>query len=129
MRDTQIRLQPSTLPFAPPLSHFLTNISAASQWFPWRISRDSVRGDGVSSGSVSGSGLSGISVSGDVISGSGIFRLPLSLDVNIHLVVRLDVDVASAATKTSVAALAAAADDGGCRPITIPIPCGKTRWR
>ena len=55
------------------------------------------------------------------------FTYPLSLDVNLQLIVRIEVDGASAATKASGAASAAASDNGESRPITIPIMCGETR--
>ena len=50
-----------------------------------------------------------------------MFPLPLSLVINLHRIVRLDLDRASAATKTLVADFAVASNDGGSRPITIAI--------
>ena len=101
-----------------------SSITAASQWLPQRISSGSVSGGGVRGGIVSGIGVSGSGVSSGGISGSGIFYLPLYLVVNIHLIVRIDLDGASAATKALVADLATASDYGGSRLITILIMCG-----
>ena len=50
------------------------------------------------------------------------YPFPLSLVVNIHLIIRLDLDGALEATKVLVVASVAASDTGGSRPITIPIP-------
>ena len=74
--------------------------------------------------SVSGSGVIGRGVSGGGISGSSRFNPPLSLVVNIHLILRLDLEGALAATEASVAASTAASDDGNSRPIPILFPCG-----
>ena len=68
IRDTNIRLQPSMSTFAPASSHFPTNISAASQWLPRRISSGSVSGRGVSSGRVSEEAVSVEAVSEEVAS-------------------------------------------------------------
>ena len=63
-------------------------------------------------------------VSGDGISGSSIFHLPLPLVVNLHLIVWLDLNGASAATKASAVDLVAAYENGGSHTITILILCG-----
>ena len=60
--------------------------------------------------------MSGSIVSGGGISASGIFHIPLYLDVNLHIIVRLDVDGASEATKVSVVALKAASEVGVAVP-------------
>ena len=78
----------------------------------------------IRSGSVIGGGVRGSSVISDGVSGSGIFPTPLSLVTNLHLIVRLELDSTSTATKASMSDLTAASNDGGIRPITIPIPSG-----
>ena len=103
----------------PELSHFYTIILVAPQWIWKRLSSGSARYRSVSSGGVRGSDVRG---GGFIL--SGISPPHLSLVVNLHIIVWIDLDGASATTKALAAALAEAADDGGSRPITILIPSG-----
>ena len=48
----------------------------------------------------------------------------VSLVINLHLIIRLDLDGALTPTKALVVSTAAASDDGGSRPIPIPISSG-----
>ena len=84
----------------------------------------------ISSSSIIGGGISVSGVIGGGVRGSGIFLLPLYLVINLHIIVRIDLDSVSAATETSVAASAATYDDGGRLPIPkptlIPIPSGRS---
>ena len=83
----------------------------------------------IRSGSFIGSFISGgFSGRGFGVSGSGIFPLPLSLDINLHTIPRLNLDGSSLATKVSVAASAAAYEDEGRLPNNNPDPgCRKHR--
>ena len=116
IRDMKIHIWPS--PSMPASSKFSTSVSSTTIR---DVRRSGISGSGVSRSGVSGNGVSGSDVSGGGISRSGIFHLPLSLDVNLHIIVRLDIDGSSAATKALVTALAEAFEDGGRLPIAIRV--------